>query len=482
LLHLWSLAIEEQFYLVFPMVFFALSKLKSRWLLPSFVILCIAGFVAAIVTAQLAPDWAYYSLWSRGFAILTGCALAAYQYTKANTTLTKDWSTVASILGLLLIAISFVFINSGMLYPGFASLPSILGTALVILAGQTALPNHHFLGKKWMVYFGKLSYPLYLWHWPLLVFSWVKFGNHADHNGLVLFISVLLAAATYSLIEKPIQQSSAQLAKTTVLIMSMFTVAFIAFRTYEYSIYLGDENIAQVDVDHNDWNKIFLDEDKGYNNPQSKNKVLFFGDSQALDLYLSAKHSNQFGVSIIKSPSVCSAFKYTRRGQGKFLESCQLKFKKLLESKELLSANVFIYSRLWNEEDDYYDGYLEGIQQLRKLNPNMRIIFAGPKPKIWHSHASIEAIMKDYTGGDINVYLNHSRVDLSASKNSLRSLTQDLGVEFLDVESMLCKSDCTFYSNKKFHYFDETHWTLDGMRFFAPIVESTLLKALPAAN
>ena len=190
LLHLWSLGIEEQFYIVFPLLVWAASKKKLR-IITLVSILFLASFIANVHFIHRDPVSTFYQPQTRFWELMIGSLLAlliAYpsrisysvdlffgkvlqavlfqkNYAPPATVLITDFK---SIFGATLIVVGLFVINKNSSFPGYLALLPTLGAALLIWAGPLALVNKRILSNSLMVWIGKISYPLYLWHWAIL--------------------------------------------------------------------------------------------------------------------------------------------------------------------------------------------------------------------------------------------------------------------------------------------------------------------------
>lgn len=207
LLHLWTLAIEEQFYIAWPLILFAVSAARLRYF---FVVAAIAAisFAANIATVHSDPTLAFYSTLSRAWELMFGALLACpTAFSAKSIPLNND---ARSMIGLALLFLGIFAIKTTTPYPGWAALLPTVGTVLAISAGESAGANRYVLATKPMVGIGLISYPLYLWHWPaLLLFEkWsTQFSDNSFERPLAkAFILTLVAAAswlTFRYIETP---------------------------------------------------------------------------------------------------------------------------------------------------------------------------------------------------------------------------------------------------------------------------------------
>lgn len=201
LLHLWSLAIEEQFYIFFPFVLWAAWKKKLK---PILVIGAIgtASFIWNVVVHVEHPTMDFYSLRTRAWELMLGAALALLPLRKAGRT-----NDAAAALGVVLLGAGAFLITKQSLFPGWWALLPTLGTALLIHAGPEAWINRVILSLKPLVWLGLISYPLYLWHWPLLSYAHVLEGGTPSRTLklAIVFLSIALAALTYAWVERPMR-------------------------------------------------------------------------------------------------------------------------------------------------------------------------------------------------------------------------------------------------------------------------------------
>lgn len=202
LLHLWSLGVEEQFYLVLPLlVVVSLRFFHQRLALTSLLIICtIASLLASIYFTVSSPAAAYYYTPTRAWELLAGSllALVAHRVSALPTLLRSvlGWS------GLIVIIFAAIRFNGYTSFPGYAALLPVLGTVGVLVAAE--LGSGRVLALPLLQWLGVRSYSLYLWHWPVLVLSEAQIGpmNTTQRTTALLF-SILLADLTYRFVEQP---------------------------------------------------------------------------------------------------------------------------------------------------------------------------------------------------------------------------------------------------------------------------------------
>lgn len=213
LLHLWSLAIEEQFYLLWPVIL--LVAFRYRLVAVAIAIIFAISFGYNVLRVFSAPATAFYLPQSRLWELLTGAGLAHLTLSHRqwlDATLARrvggcraaEW---LSGIGAGFIALAFVVLDRNSAFPGWWALLPTFGAAFLISAGSGAWINRTVLSSPAFVFIGLISYPLYLWHWPLLSFARIHYAGAVPPAivGAAVLSSVLLAWLTYRFCETPIR-------------------------------------------------------------------------------------------------------------------------------------------------------------------------------------------------------------------------------------------------------------------------------------
>ncbi|MFC5440851.1 acyltransferase family protein [Rhodanobacter ginsenosidimutans] len=206
LLHLWSLGIEEQFYIVWPLGLYVLHRLRLN-LYPALLVVILLSFALNVYQVGSDPVAAFYSPFARFWELALGGLLACHGMKQADAVTSRGLAEAKAWLGLLLIAGAVVLLRKDSQFPGWWALMPTFGAALLISAGSQSWICRNVLSLRGMVLVGLISYPLYLWHWPLLVFSRIHESGQPS-VGIRLFAvlsSAVLAWLTYRFVEKPIR-------------------------------------------------------------------------------------------------------------------------------------------------------------------------------------------------------------------------------------------------------------------------------------
>lgn len=253
LLHLWSLGIEEQFYIAWPLILWAAWKMRLNVLSLTLAFL-VVSFALNIFNISNDPSRTFYMPHTRAWELLTGSVLAyvvahhGEQSAKASQWLDRIATSVLmrpgftsdgavlrnaqSIAGVLLLGLGFTFVTK-VGFPGWQAIIPCAGAILIISAGPKAWINRNILGNKLMVWIGLISFPLYLWHWPILSFLRIIDGETPSRDARIIGVAlaILLAWATYYLVERPLRKVTTWV-KTVLLVAMMVLVGGVGYMTF----------------------------------------------------------------------------------------------------------------------------------------------------------------------------------------------------------------------------------------------------------
>lgn len=251
LLHLWSLGVEEQFYIFWPcLISIGLNFFKKR----TFLVLAlytVFSFAFGIISVFINPQFAFYFPLCRFWQMAVG-GLVAYLSVKIQN---QKITNALSIGGTFAILAAVWIIDDESLFPGFWALVPTLASGCIIQAGPESFCNKHILSTKVFVFIGKISYPMYLWHWPLLVFSRYFYpeGSTSIYSNVyfVLVMTVLLSILTYYFVERPIRKI-----KTKKIAILLF-ILILAVGTLSYWSLVRAREKEEIELQSTDKNVIF---------------------------------------------------------------------------------------------------------------------------------------------------------------------------------------------------------------------------------
>jgi peptidoglycan/LPS O-acetylase OafA/YrhL len=270
LLHYWSLGVEEQFYLVFPLFLFLAVRFTRRPIVIVWMVAAVS-FAACVAITPSQPVWAFYLLPTRAWELLVGATLALMR--RDGRGLSAARANLAVWAGLALIVLSWLTISDGPDFPGWIAALPVAATALVLAAIDGAKgPIVRLLRHPAAVWVGKRSYSLYLWHWP--IFSFVDYSLFA-HSGatrlaLKLALTALAAAAAYQWFERPLR---AWLNRPDRRAVAFGALAVAVVTTAALGLHIRASQYLNVDPGGVSSGGVTI-------NPRGRGSVVLLGDSQ----------------------------------------------------------------------------------------------------------------------------------------------------------------------------------------------------------
>ena len=226
-LHTWSLAVEEQFYLLYPVLLVGLARLRRPVGAGIILFLCVASFALSVDGVAHHPQAAFYLLPSRMWELGLGAIVAALPRTIPHQAWVRE---LASGIGLAMILCAISFYDASTPFPGIAALLPCLGAALFILSnGPRPTISGKFLSWRPLVIIGLISYSLYLWHWPILVFAnyWALNPLPAAVRIGLLGLCFLLAAASWKYVEIPCRKRGLVPRRIAVFCLALATASIL---------------------------------------------------------------------------------------------------------------------------------------------------------------------------------------------------------------------------------------------------------------
>lgn len=477
LLHLWSLGIEEQYYLVWPLMLFALRRHVHRifWMI---VALAVGSFLLNVVVTPRNPEAAFFLPPPRFWELMIGSIVAYGQvYRAATGTIATSaagvprWSNALSVAGAVLLVVAMVLVNDSRAFPGWWALLPTGGTLLLIIGGPNAWINRRILANRVAVFIGLISYPLYLWHWPLLTYARILNGGAEPPVGVRLgaaAVSILLAWLTYMLLETRVRHARratwshrvVPVLATSMAVLGIY--GLFAVGSISQSRSASVPYLAAVSEAFDDWQYGGDGVFKG----DTEHSVLFFGDSHMAQYLprielLMQEHGRPLRTVIFKTAFGCAPMPgIERRGRkcAKFVDDA-------LATARRPEVDTVVISASWRgliDRTDYYrvgdspdevvdlnapearwvmDGFEAALNQLTAAGKRVVIVLSGPYGRAFDPG---EMVVRNGLDFDLRMSPAVPRARVEAMNahvdEPLRAIAARVGATIVDPADTLCTS------------------------------------------
>ena len=491
LLHLWSLGIEEQFYLIWPLLLMLVAGLRLR-MLTAVSVVGIASFVLNVALIGSNPVATFYLPFTRAWELLTGAALACGWNQISQT---GAASNRRALFGVLLIATAAAVLDTKSAFPGWWAMLPVAGAAL-LLSAPAAWFCQALLASPPMVWVGLISYPLYLWHWPLLVFCGIiKFAPLTLlERGLVVGLSFALAWATYRFIEIPFRFGRPSPLKIPSLCSGMVVIAVaggvvVKGRGFDFRLPPEIRELAHVPTQSSKWrfHECLLDLSRETSFADScvdRNRrplILVWGDSTAgalLPGLRKAQETRAFGIAQLTSSSCVPALDTDVAG----VPNCRAINDKVLAMARAIRPDIVLLHSTW---DRYLDGVAATVAALKKQT-NARVVVLGSVP--WWKRGLPNEVLRYFMLHHSLIPERSTRAEADRSGETLREKLVPLGAEYISVWDAMCDADGCLTrigeAASDITASDQVHLTEKGSVFLIGSIMDRLLgeRALPVSQ
>ena len=491
LLHTWSLAVEEQYYVIFPIFLMLTWRLGVQWVVTLLAIIFLLSLSLAQWGAYNNPFAAFFLLPTRGWELLVG-VFAAF-YLKYNTHLkSQPLNQFLSLLGFSMIAYSIIVFNKTTPFPGLYALIPTLGTGLLILCAVPKTFIHSLLSMKSIVGIGLISYSAYLWHQPLLAFARHRLlGEVPDLLLIVLCItSLVMAWFSWHFVEKPFRHKLI-LKRKFIFAFSSLGISFLLLTglwlnaTDGGLVYYSPEKQKALSnfINANDYTErqhreITL---KKFNKTDNKKDILIIGDSHSQDLanmVFEAELNNTYEFSAFYISNSCGVLMIDREnikiGPTIHCNKETLFLNNALVNQMLAADEIWVVARWRNDDLNYMK---ESLENILSVNTNLMVFgtkYLGSVNSKWYIDNDLSLWKKSFLHeGDRDIFKETAMIN-----DSLLEITKLLGVKFINTQGLVCNSNdfCSNYVDGNIISYDGSHLTPYGARVLGSQLKALVLK------
>jgi peptidoglycan/LPS O-acetylase OafA/YrhL len=522
LLHLWSLAIEEQFYIVYPLLMriaWALRRSVGLLLLS----LVFGSFLFNLHLSNTNPAADFYLPLSRLWQLGLGGGLAYLcLFGRLLHVVTSRLRNLLSLAGVFLIILGLLLIDKSSVFPGvWALLPSV-GTAMIIASSSAAWINRNMLSVKTLVWVGGISYPLYLWHWPVLSFMRIVWGVEpsATIRACAILASLLLAWLTVVFVERPLRFGRNRGTKVLALTSTIALLGYLGYRCDDSQGYPGRSiytKNGEIRSAYNQDSRIsnpascpltetvsaqFAISCSLHINPHSSTKLVMWSDSNGQSwqpAFRVVAERNEYQLYIVSHPG-CPPLPGVRRSDNLNNSMSCLRREntlEILDSILALKPDIVVLAARWSM-------YTKGWMRDGRLCPATHFVTTSEKepataetstsalreklPQLverLRSHGIKVILLKEPPIlKNSNVRLDRSLVETSLDEQRALAKTSDEIISAIpnlatyDPANKLCTPRCMAYLDDKSIYFDDAHLNEGGSLLFVDDIAVLLRDAL----
>jgi peptidoglycan/LPS O-acetylase OafA/YrhL len=488
LLHLWSLGIEEQFYLLWPLLLLLAVRLRLRIVVVA-AVLGGASFLLNVALIGSNPVATFYLPFTRAFELLAGAMLACCWSRAGRSDAASHWRAG---LGVALIAVAAVMLNSHRAFPGWWAVLPVAGTVL-LLSAPAGWVNRVVLSSPPLVWIGLVSYPLYLWHWPLLVmFAIIKFGPLTLlERELILLASGLLAWATYRFVETPFRFGVPSPRKALGLGTGMALVALaggivVWGKGFDLRMPAEIRAMASVPTESSKWriHECLLDLSREMSfaadcvEHDRRPLLLIWGDSTAgalLPGLRKAQETRDFGIAQLTSSSCIPAL----NADIISTPNCRAMNDTVFSLVRQIKPDIVLLHGTWEK---HLDSVAETVVALKK-GTDARVVVLGGVPA-WRRGLPSEVLRHFMLHRALIPSRSTGAAPPSAYDAKMRATLVPLGAEFISASDVLCNAEGCLTrigdTSADIVASDQVHLTEKGSIFLIGSIIDRILGAAPA--
>jgi len=504
LLHTWSLSIEEQFYIIYPILLIFFFKFGKK----TFIIFLIISAIISLTLAQWAGNLKFtYPYFEKEFLFFNQSSLTNFFlpigriweliigiliafYIKKNGQPNR-FNEILTLFGLILIFYSVFTFTPETNYPSFHTLLPTIGTGLLILFMNSKTFIHKIFSQKLLVFIGLISYSAYLYHFP--IFTFIEYSNYLENSLLLKIILILItffiSFVSWKYIEKPFRNKKKITTKLFIyilLVLYLLTSLFVILNFHnkgfksrfdkDFKNFSINFNSKELEQETTLYKKKLRLENEFITN--DKKKILIIGNSVAIDLLMSFDQNSDLFVNY--------EFKeYYFKTQNLLKNSYKdkLKIDKLINNKLFVDADILMVSSLYNEYETNFskNNVIKLLKNFAKKH-NKLLVITGNNP-VFYDESGINPVLSILLKNKKNnlsekeleqLYYKRLSSKFRSIANKVKKTAIKLDIIFLDKYDYACTLDkkvCDVLTDeKKLLYFDGIHYTKNGAKYFGKLM------------
>ena len=497
LLHTWSLGVEWQYYLAFPFVIYGIKKFFSSQFEQILIILFAVSFFYCLYLMKINSTFAFYSTPARVWELFAGGIVFLISKHLKDSKI----DNILSAFGLVIIAYCLIFFKDTDAHPGFVSLLAVFGTTLFILFTKENSFIYKMATLRISIFFGVISYSLYLYHQPILVFYRFSYGEIGNKVFVALFaVMILISYLSYRFFENPIRRSKSNKKYLILLFFVLFIIAFYKGAKYTNGYEFRQSQEVREALKHfkgAEFRRLQQD-NKSCNHREPRyacevkndgNKLLLVGDSYLgtfTNIISEQKNINSLFFHYEQCPLLFEGIWF-----GNVPECSDINKLRWVEIEKMEPSNILIGTNFNNfaggkkpienyvpsvtkefkekvSKEEVYKSFRKSIEKLISLGHNPIILLQPPSPiKNGKSYDVAKELKRQVASGILSFKEEWDAVPTTNIDNEVRNALKGLNVTFIDMNAKMCKENkCLTFNKNGGLYNGDQHLSYFGAQLF----------------
>lgn len=500
LLHTWSLSVEWQFYIIYPLLITLIFNVFNEKILKYFLILiAVLSFIAANYYAYSDPSFAFYLLPTRAWELIAGGLIFIFPLS-----FFKKLSLMMLLTGMAFILISFFCINAYTLWPSYFTLLPVIGTVLVLYSNRDSIITNN----SFMQFTGKVSYSLYLWHWPIAV--WIYLSSITINIYIIVIeisISFILASISYFLVERKNRKNKTNKVLNifkyiSIVIVVAYLSQFVNSVVKKYPEIRPEFLSSNIDLE-DVWKNMSCYPQNGEEVPyceagEGKVSVIVLGDSHSSAI-AGVLEETVNGKVLVLSKAGCPVLNEFNLKDPKESQDCNNHMRRVILklsseyenvpvvianyyalylNKEIAAGRLISFNKIDNNDND---AYLEKYQDvfvntMCQISKNRSVYIVKPIPEMNTNVPASLRLQPDFlkSVGNISVPLDTYKSKNQFIIDAMQNSEKECGIKLLDPTPYLCPDGkhCMGSKNGRSLYMDNNHINMYGRSFIYDLIKN----------